>query len=99
MYGIPAPPPQPPGNPSAVKSGTTANVSWTASSSTDVANYLVYQWNGTNAWALATNGTVPGSTLTTGVTGLTPGTRYYFHVCAQNARGKRCNQHVAFVDI
>ncbi|MBV8087823.1 MAG: hypothetical protein JO247_23690 [Chloroflexi bacterium] len=95
VFGIPAPPPLPPGAPSGVQSGTSANISWTASASSDVANYLVVKWNGT-AWAQLAS--VPGSTspLTYADTNLSSG-RYYYHVCASNARGKRCNQKVALV--
>ncbi|MBV8086172.1 MAG: hypothetical protein JO247_15305, partial [Chloroflexi bacterium] len=94
-YGVPAKPPAPPSSPAAAKSGTTANVSWTASASTDVKNYLVFRWSGT-AWAQIAS--VGNSTLTYADTGLATG-RHYYHVCASNARGKRCNQTVAFVDI
>ncbi|HEV2968765.1 MAG TPA: fibronectin type III domain-containing protein [Pirellulales bacterium] len=61
-------------------STTTGTVSWTASAG--ATGYAIYYWNGSRAVLL---GTVSGSATSVSITGMNPGTTYYFYVAAFNS--------------
>lgn len=60
-------------------SSTTGTLSWTAS--TGATSYSIYYWNGSQAVLL---GSVSGGTTSVSISGLSPGTTYYFYVAASN---------------
>ncbi|HEV3416751.1 MAG TPA: fibronectin type III domain-containing protein [Pirellulales bacterium] len=61
-------------------STTTGTVSWTASAG--ATGYAIYYWNGSRSVML---GTVSGSATSVSITGMNPGSTYYFYVAAYNS--------------
>ncbi len=60
-------------------SSTIGTVSWTASAG--ATSYSIYYWNGSQPVLL---GSVSGGTTSVTISGLSPGTTYYFYVAASN---------------
>ena len=90
---LPAPNSKPtaPGNVSATPlSSSSIRVNWTDSSGET--SYSFYRWNG-SAWVNIGSGAQGTTSFTQG--GLTPGSTYYYLVCANNGAGQTCANWVS----
>jgi subtilase family serine protease len=71
-------------------STTTGTISWTASAG--ATGYSIYYWNGAQAVLL---GSVSGSTTSANITGMSPGSTYYFYVVATNSTSRAASGWVS----
>jgi len=71
-------------------STTTGTLSWTASAG--ATGYSIYYWNGFQSVLL---GNVSGSTTTASITGMSPGSTYYFYVVATNGTSRAASGWVS----
>jgi subtilase family serine protease len=71
-------------------STTTGTLSWTASAG--ATGYSIYYWNGSQAVLL---GSVSGITTTASITGMSPGSTYYFYVVATNGTSRAASGWVS----
>ncbi len=71
-------------------STTTGTISWTASAG--ATGYSIYYWNGFQAVLL---GSVSGSSTSANITGMSPGSTYYFYVVATNGTSRAASGWVS----
>jgi hypothetical protein len=71
-------------------STTTGTISWTASAG--ATGYSIYYWNGFQPVLL---GSVSGSTTSANITGMSPGSTYYFYVVATNSTSRAASGWVS----